>query len=37
MMTTTGAPILTPPVHDLHHVIGPPIALVTLVEYGDYE
>ena len=38
MMTTTiPATQLTPPVSDRDHVIGPPTAPITLVEYGDYE
>jgi protein-disulfide isomerase len=36
MMTVAGAR-LTPPVSERDHVIGPPLAAVTLVEYGDYE
>ena len=28
---------LTPPVSDDDHIVGPPDAPVTLVEYGDYE
>lgn len=28
---------LTPPVNDGDHILGPPDAPVTLVEYGDYE
>jgi protein-disulfide isomerase len=28
---------LTPPVSERDHVIGPPVAPVTLVEFGDYE
>jgi protein-disulfide isomerase len=28
---------LTPPVNDRDHILGPPDALLTLVEYGDYE
>jgi protein-disulfide isomerase len=36
-MTITSVPTLTPPVSERDHVIGPPLAPVTLVEYGDYE
>jgi protein-disulfide isomerase len=36
MMTTSGTQ-LTPPVSARDHVIGPALAPVTLVEYGDFE
>lgn len=36
-MTTHSSPRLTLPVTDRDHVLGSPEALVTLVEYGDYE
>ncbi len=36
-MTATNRPSLTPPVSARDHIIGPPSAPVTLVEYGDYE
>ena len=36
-MTTHSSPRLTLPVTDRDHVLGLPEALVTLVEYGDYE
>jgi protein-disulfide isomerase len=36
-MTTGYAPKLTLPVTDWDHIQGPTAALVTLVEYGDYE
>jgi protein-disulfide isomerase len=36
-MTTRSLPRLTLPVTDRDHVLGSPEALVTLVEYGDYE
>jgi protein-disulfide isomerase len=37
MMTSSGVPTLTPPINDRDHIIGPPVAPVNLVEYGDYE
>ena len=36
-MTTRSSPRLTLPVTDRDHIQGSPEALVTLVEYGDYE
>ena len=36
-MTTHSLPRLKLPVTDRDHVLGSPVALVTLVEYGDYE
>jgi protein-disulfide isomerase len=36
-MISSSSATLTPPVSDRDHVIGPPTAPVTLVEYGDYE
>ena len=36
-MNAIGLPTLTPPVNASDHVIGPPSAAATLVEYGDYE
>jgi protein-disulfide isomerase len=36
-MMTTSETQLTPPVSASDHVIGPALAPVTLVEYGDYE
>jgi protein-disulfide isomerase len=36
-LTITDTPTLTPPIGERDHVIGPPNAPVTLVEYGDYE
>jgi protein-disulfide isomerase len=35
-ISVSGA-TLTPPVSDRDHVLGPPTAPITLVEYGDYE
>ncbi len=37
MMGVSGPPTLTPPVGPADHVVGPPNAPVTFVEYGDYE
>ncbi len=37
MSTVVHRPVLTVPVGDRDHVLGPVTALVTLLEYGDYE
>jgi protein-disulfide isomerase len=37
MSVSLGRPVLTAPVTDRDHTIGPETATVTLLEYGDYE